>query len=454
MADFISPMQNPASAAAGNTPGAQAYAVAQQQLGKPYVYGATGPDSFDCSGLMYYSYLHGPNINVGRDTTSEWNNTTSLTTVYDATNQSGITADTLQVGDLLLYFQPGNSGPNAHVKMYAGGGQTIEAPHTGAVVEMNPVDLQGDSSEPFRGVKRPTGEGGGAGGGGAGGGGGGSGQGSGSGNQPTGSYWSSLVDSIQSTLSNMKDPVDNLPFSSYFQGQIVPGLSGGDFAVPGLGPTPSFRPLTQLVRGGMAEIVAKKFKCYFMMNPQQISVSAGINTDMLSPFQQTSDFWKSGGYWVSNQTISFTLYFNRMYEVWQGNLHGGTNGSGPSDEGCRWDIRALERLMGLFDARVTDPGGITGLGNNGWGQYPASQLPLQVVFGGPNSIQFQGVISQFDYTFTLFDANMIPVEAMAEVEVMRLYQPQVSRQDIVSSLVTTTGQVGPQTLPTKQPFTA
>ena len=175
----------------GGKPGDLAYAVAHQQLGKPYVYATQGPNTFDCSGLMQYSYSVGANLDVGRSTDAEWNNQTTLFTFYDAINalpgqpSAADLPNQLEVGDLLLYFQPGNSGENAHVKMYAGGGQTIEAPHTGDVVKMATLDLHGDTREPFRGVKRSKAggsaggaAGGGAGGGGAGGAGGDSSQGS------------------------------------------------------------------------------------------------------------------------------------------------------------------------------------------------------------------------------------------------------------------------------------
>ena len=181
---------------------------------------------------------------------------------------------------------------------------------------------------------------------------------------------------------------------------------------------------TSSSEAGARELGAGQFKCYFMMNPEQISVTTGINTSQLSPFlQDPTQLWKSGGYGVSNQTVTFTVYFNRMYEVWQGDTHNPLGGPGPSDEGCRWDTRALERLMGVFDA-VSTNGQDTGLGNSGWGGNPASMIPLQIVFGGKNALRFQGVMAGFDYTFTLFDANMIPIEAYADISIMRVVQPR------------------------------
>lgn len=415
-----------AGQAPSSKPGDTAFAIAQQQLNKPYVYGATGPDSFDCSGLMYYSYFLAPNsphINVGRDTNAEWNQNKQVCDAFAASGSgtpSTITANDLQVGDLLLYFQPGNSGTNAHVKMYAGGGQTIEAPHTGDVVKMNPLDLKGDASEPFRGVVRPGGGTQGAGAP-AGGGGGNSAQGSGDGQQPTGDAWQKQAADMKAFVSKLKDPRTNLPFSAAFQrnGSLR-------FVPPNVKGASSISPSQALVRGGMVDLSTHEFKCYFMMNPQSISTDCSINTSALSPLQQAPDFVQSGGYFVTNQTVTFTLVFNRMYEVWQGGV------KGPSDIGVRWDIRALERLMGLYDAVADKGGGTTGVGNYGIGSFQPVAMPVQIVFGGPNSMQFQGVFAGFDYTYTLFDVNMIPVEATADVSIMKQYQPNMSSADLVT----------------------
>lgn len=251
----------------------------------------------------------------------------------------------------------------------------------------------------------------------------------------TNQHWIDVSAQTGPQIANLKDPDSNLPFSAYFMGQQFNG--SGTFKPQLAGRSPIIS--TGLVRGGMAELSAKRFKCYFMMNPMEISGAVGISDENLSPLQQSADLFLSGGYWASNQTIGFKLIFNRMYEVWQGNI------PGPSDIGCRWDIRALERLLGIFDA-VSDNGLSVGLGNYGWGQSAGMGLPLQVVFGGPNSMQFQGTISKLEYTFTIFDSNMIPVEATADVEVMRVYQPQQSTAPLVQSIITQSGLIGPQSM--------
>jgi peptidoglycan DL-endopeptidase CwlO len=90
--------------------------MAKAQLGKPYVYGGAGPDNFDCSGLTMYSWRAG---GVGLPH--------SAAMQYSAIAHVALTA--LQPGDLVFY-----GDPIYHVGIYVGGGQMIEAAHTGTNV--------------------------------------------------------------------------------------------------------------------------------------------------------------------------------------------------------------------------------------------------------------------------------------------------------------------------------
>lgn len=96
-----------------------------QQLGKPYKFGSQGMDSFDCSGLITAAYRQ-MGINIPALTFSQ----KEYGTQVDATN--------LQPGDLLLTH--GSQGDFGHVGIYVGGGQVIDAPHTGAVVRTSSVN--------------------------------------------------------------------------------------------------------------------------------------------------------------------------------------------------------------------------------------------------------------------------------------------------------------------------
>lgn len=99
------------------------------QLGKPYVYGATGPNAYDCSGLIQTAYAH-IGIHLPRTTFDQVN-----------TGRPVYTTSQLQPGDLL--FIPGSDGtPTApgHVGMYLGNGLVIQAPQTGDHVKLSPLN--------------------------------------------------------------------------------------------------------------------------------------------------------------------------------------------------------------------------------------------------------------------------------------------------------------------------
>ncbi|MDQ6616582.1 MAG: C40 family peptidase [Actinomycetota bacterium] len=92
------------------------------QLGKPYVWGATGPDSYDCSGLTQASYA-AAGIHIGRVTTQQ------------ATDGAPVDwhASPLHPGDLILMDNLG------HVGMALDATHMIQAPYTGTVVQISPI---------------------------------------------------------------------------------------------------------------------------------------------------------------------------------------------------------------------------------------------------------------------------------------------------------------------------
>jgi cell wall-associated NlpC family hydrolase len=110
---------------------ATAIAFALRQVGKPYQWGAAGPDAYDCSGLVYAAYA-AAGIHIAR-TTFGWRQ-----------DGSQVPLTQIQPGDLL--FSAGSDGTNAnpgHVVMYLGGGQVVQAPQSGEDVQIDPLDLAG-----------------------------------------------------------------------------------------------------------------------------------------------------------------------------------------------------------------------------------------------------------------------------------------------------------------------
>ncbi|MEZ0066629.1 cell wall-associated NlpC family hydrolase [Streptacidiphilus sp. MAP12-20] len=116
---------NLGSAKAGNSVEAAAFAAAQTRLGDNYVWGATGPNEFDCSGLMEWAYAQA-GVSIGRSTYDQINSGTPVASEAD-----------LQVGDLVFF------NGNSHVGMYAGNGMVLHAPHTGTVVKFEQMSWIG-----------------------------------------------------------------------------------------------------------------------------------------------------------------------------------------------------------------------------------------------------------------------------------------------------------------------
>ncbi|HEX3785162.1 MAG TPA: C40 family peptidase, partial [Pseudonocardiaceae bacterium] len=96
--------------------------AAEQEIGKPYVWGDAGPNGFDCSGLMLWAWR-----------------AAGISLPHSSQAQSGMgmlisnRAD-LQPGDLLFFGSPVH-----HVGMYVGNGDMIDAPDTGQDVQIQPI---------------------------------------------------------------------------------------------------------------------------------------------------------------------------------------------------------------------------------------------------------------------------------------------------------------------------
>ncbi|HEY2300363.1 MAG TPA: C40 family peptidase [Acidimicrobiales bacterium] len=106
----------------------KAMRLALAQIGKPYVWGGTGPDAFDCSGLMQWSWA-GAGIGMPRVAADQ------------QTWAIPVPISQVKPGDLVFFGNPAH-----HVGMYVGDGLMVEAPHTGTVVQLSSIwasDLAG-----------------------------------------------------------------------------------------------------------------------------------------------------------------------------------------------------------------------------------------------------------------------------------------------------------------------
>ncbi|GAB7183642.1 NlpC/P60 family protein [Kitasatospora sp. Ki12] len=111
-----------------NLPPASGYAAvalakAMSKQGSPYVWGATGPSTFDCSGLMVWAYGQA-GVSLPRTSQEQGHYGTRVPSM-----------DQAQPGDLVIY-----GGDMHHVGMYIGNGMVVHAPHTGDVVKVMKAD--------------------------------------------------------------------------------------------------------------------------------------------------------------------------------------------------------------------------------------------------------------------------------------------------------------------------
>jgi cell wall-associated NlpC family hydrolase len=106
--------------------------AAMAQRGKPYVWAASGPSSYDCSGLVQFAYAA---AGLGLPHSSRMQ------------SQMGqrIPRDQLQPGDLVFFYSP-----VSHVGIYIGGGQMVHAPTFGDVVKVASIDSMGGYSHATR----------------------------------------------------------------------------------------------------------------------------------------------------------------------------------------------------------------------------------------------------------------------------------------------------------------
>ena len=115
----------------GSGVGVEALRAAASQVGKPYVWGASGPGSYDCSGLTSWAFKRA-GVTLPRSSSQQVN------------IGRAVSWDEMQPGDLVFYYSP-----VSHVGIYAGDGTFINAPQSGDVVKYQKV-----SRSAFTGARR------------------------------------------------------------------------------------------------------------------------------------------------------------------------------------------------------------------------------------------------------------------------------------------------------------
>ena len=119
-------------AVTGSGPGYVAAQFACSQIGKPYQYGAGGPNAYDCSGLTQAAWA-AAGVSLTHYTGAQWNQGTP------------VSRSEAIPGDLVFFY-----GSLSHVGIYVGNGLMVDAPRTGTTVTMRSIDTM-----PIAGFRRP-----------------------------------------------------------------------------------------------------------------------------------------------------------------------------------------------------------------------------------------------------------------------------------------------------------
>jgi len=122
----------PAAVSAVDARGQMALRFALAQRGKPYVYGGTGPNAYDCSGLVQRAWA-AAGVKIPR------------TTYQQAHTGKAVKLSAIKAGDLVIFYADAS-----HVGIYAGNGQVVVAPHVGTVVQLQQMKWM-----PINTVRRP-----------------------------------------------------------------------------------------------------------------------------------------------------------------------------------------------------------------------------------------------------------------------------------------------------------
>jgi cell wall-associated NlpC family hydrolase len=100
--------------------------TAMDQRGKPYQYGAAGPNAYDCSGLTQYAW-HAAGVELPHSSRQQ------------STIGSPVARADLKPGDLVFFYSP-----VSHVGIYVGNNQVVHAPEDGDVVKVSDIDAIGN----------------------------------------------------------------------------------------------------------------------------------------------------------------------------------------------------------------------------------------------------------------------------------------------------------------------
>jgi hypothetical protein len=180
-------------------------------------------------------------------------------------------------------------------------------------------------------------------------------------------------------------------------------------------------------------------KVYFLYNPSTISASYQIDQTNGAQASMMFPVSNSGGNLVMplQQTLGFTLMFDRTYEIWAG------NNAAINNLGCEVDVIAMKQFTGMFTTaaqNLNNSSGSSANNNNPYSIDTSSESALTVNTANPNQggllqgmmtyvqsyfffsnpptgLMYYGVVNNFDVQYTHFAQDMRPMRCVIDVSV-------------------------------------
>ena len=196
------------------------------------------------------------------------------------------------------------------------------------------------------------------------------------------------------------------------------------------------------------------YTLYFMYNPNQISINWSVSPNQGSPVflygagnsgtsaystatQAQTGAGQTGGAvpaLAQSQTVAFSLYFDRTYDMMFGNGDTALNVSAAeNDRGVLKDVAALYNLMGTFISDAATP----------------VSTPIEVVFGQNADGQlfgFTGYMTQLAITYGIFRHDMIPSQCECDITLMATYVQNAVNPNQLGTPTGSQGIVGTTTI--------
>ncbi|MFE4681536.1 hypothetical protein ACFRNJ_11960 [Streptomyces sp. NPDC056721] len=186
-----------------------------------------------------------------------------------------------------------------------------------------------------------------------------------------------------------------------------------------------------LTRGWIIQESAVKgtrYRCNFLYNPSVVSVSHSINTNVLADQNaiDPNDVSQGTAILPLQQTVSFSLLFDRTYELWDSTKLSGDTRYDVATMGVGYDILSLYKITGIAttitvdgkaDDTVTDTSFSKGSFTKG-ATGPMLWVPVYVVFG--DFLDYYGVIQQLDVQYTHWTTSMVPSRCQVNVTMQLL----------------------------------